>query len=69
MASDADHALRAARLRRGGAQLRVHGIRVEEPGQIDPALRRTLQMDEPVVVDVVTDITSPAPEPREPTGE
>ena len=67
--ADADHALRADRLRRDSAQLRVHGIRVEEPGQIGPALRRTLQMDEPVVVDVVTNITSPAPEPWEPKGE
>jgi acetolactate synthase-1/2/3 large subunit len=44
----------------------VQGIRVEQPGQIGPALRRALQMDEPVVVDVVTDITSPAPVPWEP---
>jgi acetolactate synthase-1/2/3 large subunit len=43
----------------------VQGIRVEQPGQIGPALRRALEMDEPVVVDVVTDITSPAPKPWE----
>ncbi len=44
----------------------VHGIRVEQPGEIGPALRRALAMDEPVVVDVVTDIDSPAPEPWAP---
>ena len=47
----------------------VHGIRVEQPGEIGPALRRALEMDEPVVVDVVTDIMPRAPEPWEPDGE
>jgi len=44
----------------------VQGIRVEQPGGIGPALRRALDMDEPVVVDVVTDIASPAPVPWAP---
>jgi acetolactate synthase-1/2/3 large subunit len=46
----------------------VHGIRVEQPGEIGPALRRALAMDEPVVVDVVTDIEPRAPEPWLPEG-
>ena len=41
----------------------VQGIRVEHPTKIAPALRRALAMDEPVVVDVVTDIMPRAPEP------
>jgi acetolactate synthase-1/2/3 large subunit len=41
----------------------VAGIRVTEPGAIGPALTRALAMDEPVVVDVVTDIDVRAPEP------
>jgi acetolactate synthase-1/2/3 large subunit len=41
----------------------VAGIRVTEPDQIGPALTRALAMDEPVVVDVVTDIDVRAPEP------
>ena len=47
----------------------VHGIRVEQPGEIAPALSRALAMDEPVVVDVVTDIVPLAPEPWKPEGE
>jgi acetolactate synthase-1/2/3 large subunit len=47
----------------------VHGIRVEQPGALGPALRRALEMDEPVVVDVVTDIEPRAPEPWAPKGE
>ena len=41
----------------------VAGIRVTEPAQIAPSLQRALAMDEPVVVDVVTDIDVRAPEP------
>jgi acetolactate synthase-1/2/3 large subunit len=41
----------------------VAGIRVTEPSQIAPALQRALAMEEPVVVDVVTDIDVRAPEP------
>jgi acetolactate synthase-1/2/3 large subunit len=41
----------------------VAGIRVTEPDQIAPALTRALAMEEPVVVDVVTDIDVRAPEP------
>jgi len=39
------------------------GIRVEDPGQIAPALQRALQADRPVVIDVVTDIEVLAPPP------
>jgi len=41
----------------------VHGIRVEEPAKIAPALEEALAMDAPVVVDVVTDIDTRAPAP------
>ncbi len=41
----------------------VQGIRVEQPNEVGPALRRALEMDEPVVVDVVTNIMPRAPEP------
>jgi acetolactate synthase-1/2/3 large subunit len=41
----------------------VQGIRVERADEIAPALRRALEMDEPVVVDVITDIMDRAPEP------
>ena len=37
------------------------GIRVEEPGQIAPALDRALAAERPVVIDVVTDIEALAP--------
>jgi acetolactate synthase-1/2/3 large subunit len=41
----------------------VQGIRVEQPDEVGPALRRALEMEEPVVVDVVTNIMPRAPEP------
>jgi acetolactate synthase-1/2/3 large subunit len=41
----------------------VRGIRVEQPAQIAPALSEALRTNEPVVVDVVTDIEPRAPEP------
>jgi thiamine pyrophosphate-dependent acetolactate synthase large subunit-like protein len=44
----------------------VRGIRVERADAIAPALREALQADEPVVVDVVTDIEPRAPEPWAP---
>jgi acetolactate synthase I/II/III large subunit len=37
------------------------GIRVEDPGQIAPALARALAANRPVVIDVVTDIEALAP--------
>lgn len=40
----------------------VRGIRVERPGDIAPALAEALAADEPVVVDVVTDLEPRAPE-------
>ena len=46
----------------------LRGIRVEEPGQIAPALREALASDETVVVDVATDIDCRAPEPWLPGG-
>jgi len=40
----------------------VRGIRVEQPEDIAPALRQALAADQPVVVDVVTDLEPRAPE-------
>jgi thiamine pyrophosphate-dependent acetolactate synthase large subunit-like protein len=39
------------------------GIRVERPDEIALAIRRALAADRPAVVDVVTDVNCPAPEP------
>src|SRR5207244_3603532 len=44
----------------------VRGIRVEQPGEIAPALREALAADETVVVDVVTDLEPRAPVPWSP---
>jgi acetolactate synthase-1/2/3 large subunit len=44
----------------------VRGIRVEQPGDIAPALQEALAADEPVLVDVVTDLEPRAPEPWAP---
>ena len=44
----------------------VRGIRVEAPQDIAPALRQALAADEPVLVDVVTDLEPRAPEPWAP---
>ena len=46
----------------------VRGIRVEQPGEIAPALREALAADETVVVDVVTDLEPRAPAPWSPPG-
>lgn len=46
----------------------VKGIRVEQPGAIGPALREALAADAPVLVDVVTNIDTRAPEPWLPEG-
>jgi len=40
----------------------VRGIRVEEPQQIAPALQQALAAEEPVLIDVVTDLEPRAPE-------
>jgi acetolactate synthase-1/2/3 large subunit len=40
----------------------VRGIRVEQPADLAPALQEALAADEPVVVDVVTDLEPRAPE-------
>lgn len=44
----------------------VRGIRVERPGEIAPALSEALAANEPVVVDIVTDLEPRAPEPWAP---
>ena len=44
------------------------GIRVEDPGQIAPALRRGLDAGRPTVIDVVTDIDAAAPLAWDPEG-
>lgn len=46
----------------------VKGIRVEQPGAIGPALRQALATNAPVLVDVVTNIDTRAPEPWLPEG-
>ena len=46
----------------------LRGIRVEDPSQIQPALKDALASDETVVVDVATDIDCRAPEPWLPKG-
>jgi len=46
----------------------VRGIRVEQPGQLAPALAEALAADETVLVDVVTDLEPRAPEPWSPTA-
>jgi acetolactate synthase-1/2/3 large subunit len=45
----------------------VRGIRVEQPGDLAPALQQALAADEPVVVDVVTALEPRAPEPWAPS--
>jgi acetolactate synthase-1/2/3 large subunit len=47
----------------------VRGIRVEQPGEIAPALREALAADETVVVDVVTDLEPRAPAPWAPPAQ
>jgi len=44
----------------------VRGIRVEQPGDVAPALAEALAANGPVVVDVVTDLEPRAPEPWSP---
>jgi acetolactate synthase I/II/III large subunit len=46
----------------------VRGVRIERPGEIGPALADALAAEEPVVLDVVTDIGPRAPEPWLPEG-
>lgn len=46
----------------------VHGIRVEDPAKIAPALQQALAMDAPVLVDVATEINDRAPVPWLPEG-
>jgi acetolactate synthase-1/2/3 large subunit len=45
----------------------VRGIRVERPEDIAPTLQQALAADEPVLVDVVTDLEPRAPEPWAPS--
>ena len=47
----------------------VRGLRVEQPQEIAPALQQALAADEPVLVDVVTDLEPRAPEPWAPPTE
>ena len=44
------------------------GIRVEKPGELKDALKRALAMEQPVVVDVVTELYAIAPHPWTSTG-
>jgi acetolactate synthase-1/2/3 large subunit len=47
----------------------VRGIRVEQPGEIAGALQQALAADEPVVVDVVTELEPRAPEAWSPPAQ
>jgi acetolactate synthase-1/2/3 large subunit len=74
------HRIAGERLDRGEALIRfgptdfsevarsfgVHGIRVEQPGEIAAALQQAIAADRPVVVDVVTALEPRAPEPWAP---
>jgi acetolactate synthase-1/2/3 large subunit len=42
------------------------GLRVEDPADLAPALRQALAAGQPVVIDVVTDLTYRAPVPWAP---
>ena len=46
----------------------LRGIRVEDPSQLQAALKDALASDETVIVDVATDIDCRAPEPWLPAG-
>jgi acetolactate synthase-1/2/3 large subunit len=48
------------------ASFGVRGIRVERPSELAPALVQALAANEPVIVDVVTDLEPRAPEPWSP---
>jgi acetolactate synthase-1/2/3 large subunit len=48
------------------ASFGVRGIRVEEPSQLAGALADAIAADEPVLVDVVTELEPRAPEPWSP---
>jgi acetolactate synthase-1/2/3 large subunit len=47
-------------------EMACFGVRVEKPGDIATAIRKALAADRPAVVDVVTDVNCPAPEPWAP---
>ncbi len=49
-----------------GRSFGVRSIRVEQPGEIAPALQQAIAANEPVVVDVVTALEPRAPEPWAP---
>jgi len=44
------------------------GFRVENPAEIAPALQKALAADRPAVVDVVTDVRCPPPDPWSPSA-
>lgn len=46
----------------------VEGIRIEDPNDLGPALKRAIAQRKPVLLDVVTDIYPRAPEPWQPKG-
>ncbi|HSB81435.1 MAG TPA: thiamine pyrophosphate-binding protein [Candidatus Methylomirabilis sp.] len=48
------------------AEMGCWGVRVEKPGEIADALRRALDIDRPAVVEVITDVKCPAPDPWTP---
>jgi acetolactate synthase-1/2/3 large subunit len=47
-------------------EMGCHGIRVEKPAEIGPAVREALAAGGPAVVEVITDVNCPAPDPWAP---
>jgi thiamine pyrophosphate-dependent acetolactate synthase large subunit-like protein len=44
------------------------GLQVTQPDEIAPAIRQALAANLPAVVEVITDVKCPAPEPWAPVG-
>jgi thiamine pyrophosphate-dependent acetolactate synthase large subunit-like protein len=47
-------------------EMGCHGIRVEKPAEIGPAVLEALAAGGPAVVEVITDVNCPAPDPWAP---
>jgi acetolactate synthase-1/2/3 large subunit len=47
-------------------EMGCHGITVEKPGEVGPAIREALASGRPAVVEVITDVNCPAPDPWAP---
>jgi acetolactate synthase-1/2/3 large subunit len=56
----------AASFARIAEEMGACGLRVEKPAEIGPAIQEALAADRPAVVEVMTDVNCPAPEPWAP---